>query len=135
MDIKASITILFDEDGAKIEIRDDASSITFVSVRLSPEQTCQALSRLSHTECQKCEVCGLDLVGKKMEVSSYVFEVPDQEWIGGVSIRDKWVLERAAKVCPAGWTPDLYFKSQNSFFRKDGKIWAKDTMRRWVDVE
>ena len=31
-----------------------------------------------------------------------------------------------------GWIADAYFGSQNSFFKKDGKQYARATIRRWL---
>ncbi len=122
------ITILSDNEGVDIELRDYGSSIDFVKVRLTSEQFTKALSRLSFTECE-VEVFHLDLVGKTQIHKNFEFEMPD-----GVSFKDeKKVAEEIVKRdCPEGWEPDLYFGSQNSFFTKDDKKYARTIIRRWV---
>jgi len=121
------ITMLASEFGMRIELHDNEASTTFAVVTLSPKQLSQALGRLGYTEC-KIEVANLDIVGKKMEHEKFEFEVPkDPSW------RNKdLVRQTALRACPEGWKPDLSFSSQGSFFKKDGKDYARTTIRRWV---
>jgi hypothetical protein len=76
------------------------------------------------------EVNGLDKVGKKHENKTYEFE------IGDIDKRDEERLWLAAirslgKDDLHEWTPDKYFRSQNTFFQKDGKNYARCTIRSW----
>jgi hypothetical protein len=42
-------------------------------------------------------------------------------------------IETVKKACPKGWTPDLGFNSQNSFYTDEkGNTMARTTIRRWV---
>ena len=41
-------------------------------------------------------------------------------------------IQEIKKECPDGWTPDLHFSSQDSFFHKDYELWARTKIRRWV---
>jgi len=127
------ITILFDRDNrTTIEIYDGDACIRFVQVTMTNDQVASALSRLGHTPCI-VEVRGLDCVGKKREHKSFEFEIPFGEpWHEGYVDR---VCEAVKEKCPQGWEPDLSFSSQDSFFDKDGKRWARTTIRRWVDQE
>ena len=125
------ITILFGDDGLRIEVRDGKASTMFARIKLNQKQSCQALSRLGHTPC-KIEVYGLDKVGKKHENKTFEFEMPEKnEYLYGDPQKALAVVT-VKKVCPEGWEPDLYFSSQNSFFEKNGKPWARTTIRRWV---
>ena len=129
MNIEGRITILFNEDGMDIELSDVASSIRFADIHLNPKQTCQALSRLGETPCEKMEVYGLDVIGKKQEHKSFEFEVPYEY----TTYSKREEVKRIAKLkCPKGWIPDMYFNSQNSFFKKNNKYYARTVMRRWV---
>jgi hypothetical protein len=128
--INAKVTILFSRDGMSIEVYDEDAAITFLELELSPQQACQALSRLSHTEATTCEVRGLDNVGKKHEWKNITFEIPQ------VDDRDEQVqvaIEEAKKHIPEGWSASTYNGSQVSFFKMYGKQYAKITIRRWVD--
>lgn len=122
------ITILFDHDGMSIELHDYDASLTFAAIRLTPEQTVKAFSRLGYTECD-IEVKGLDKIGSKMENKHFEFEIPDVGW---GSKRTDTAIRIVQEVCPEGWEPDLYFQSQNSFFSKDGQDFARTIIRRWV---
>ena len=123
------ITILVDENGCKIEIKDNDANVTMVRVNLTVEQFCQAMGRLGNTKCEKLEVFGLDKIGKKMENKHFEFPFDRKcEW----SERGEVAYEEALKVCPEGWYPDKYFGSQNSFFIKDGQEYARVIIRRWV---
>lgn len=122
------ISILTNEDKVEIMLHDSDASVTFATVEMTPQQFCQALSRLMHTKC-KIEVRGLDLVGKKMEVDNLIFPID-----GGYRDREA-ALAAVFKHCPKGWEPDLSFNSQDSFPLKDGQQYAKTAIRRWVDKE
>ena len=121
------ITLLFDNDGMKIELHDNDASITFADIRLDKEQTCQALSSLGYTQCD-IKMGGLDKIGKKMEVDDLIFEMPKVNWSEENSVAKKIAVEK----CLIGWEPDLSFSSQGSFFYKDDKYYAKTFIRRWV---
>ena len=129
MNINGSVTILFERDGMTIKVHDEDASIEFLEIRLNQEQTCQALGRLGNTECESMTVRALHRVGKKMEHESFDFPMP-------CSLFDSRCKEIAVaeckRVCPEGWEPDTHFGSQNSFFKKDDKPWARTTIRRWV---
>ena len=129
---EGKITILFDHDGMSIELIDGLSTIHFAKVRLNPEQTVRALSRLGYCPCE-IEVVGLDHVGKKLEHKDFEFEmVGDSKY----SMRDTEKAKKLAKkLCPSGWKPDLYFNSQDSFSYREGKRFAKTKIRRWVEID
>lgn len=127
----ARISLLIGSESTTIEFIDNASNTTFAKATLTPEQLSQALSRVSYTPCE-IEVRGLERVGKKCEVSQLEFEVPE-----GFTHNSKSYAvlnQRALRVAPPGWTPDNYYGSQNSFFQKDGKKYARCTIRRWVEI-
>jgi hypothetical protein len=132
MKINAKITMLFDDGGLNLRLEDDDANVTFVELRLNPQQVCQVFSRLCYTSVESCEVFGLDKVGKKMENKKFEFVLPDDT----VSYRDREIVKKIAeKICPEGWELDLYFDSQGSFFKRDGKQYARCTIRRWVEKE
>jgi len=129
MKIDGDITILVNDNGATIEITDRNANTTFAKAELTAKQWCQALSRLGHTRC-KLNVYGLDNVGKKHERKDFEFELPEslQDWD-----RDhELVADYAGKHAPKGWKADRYFGSQTSFFDKDGRRWARCSIRRWI---
>jgi hypothetical protein len=132
MKINGRITILAGEDGVKIEVHDDDSSITFLKIEMTPEQFCQALSRLSNTHCTSTEVRGLNKVGLVMENKDFVFEVP-ADLAYRREERDAVLLPILWKACLKGWIPDTHFGSQNSFFTEGKKYYARTTIRRWVE--
>jgi len=130
MKIDSRVTILGDCDGVTITIKDRTSNTDFVEVKLTPEQFCQAaLGRLMITECEG-RVRNLDHVGLKHENKSHEFEIPENLSYG--EERKEIVRKLSIETCPEGWQPDNYFESQNSFFKKDGKEYARCTIRRWV---
>lgn len=127
----ASITILINRDCAIIELHDHASGITFLNLQLTPAQLTSALSRLSRTPVESMEVKDLDKLNKKMEVQQHEFEIPDYGYQYRQHLDD--IKRLAIQTCPEGWQPDEYYGSQNSFFEKDGKRYARVVIRRWVD--
>lgn len=128
----AAITMLFNEDGLKIELHDQASSTTFASVKLTSEQVTAAFSRICHTDCS-IEVFGLDKINKTMENEYHVFEIPDS--LKGYNPDVNELHKLAVASVPEGWTPDKYYGSKGSLFQKDGKQYARVTIRRWIDLE
>jgi hypothetical protein len=133
MKINGKITILSSEDGVSIEVYDWDSTNTFCRIFLTPAQFCQAMSRLAHTEC-KTEVFDLDIVGKKMEHKENIIDLGfEYEKVKWGEERIKYAKKTAKEQCPVGWISDGSFRSQGSFFEKDGKYFARDIIRRWVD--
>ena len=132
-----AISFLVNPGRTTIEIHDRVSGVMFAEIRLTDEQVVQMMSRLSFTDCD-ISVFGLDKIGKKMESASFEFELPDgfQRSKGGEDNnlnRVCWYALRASEF--SLWEPQLYFGSQNSFFSKDGKQYARTVVRRWVEVE
>ena len=135
--IKGKITILINQHNTIIEIIDDDSGETFVSVTLSPEQLSSALSRLAHTPCEKVVVRGLDRIGKVLETKTLSFEIPEDsldQWAAPnreeLGILSQKILDEENE----GWISDRYFGSQNSFFYDDCKQkHARCVARRWIE--
>ena len=131
MKINAKVTILCSKDGVTIEVDDDDANTSFLKLTLSPEQWCAALGRLAFVSCEECEVVALNHVGLVHESRDWDF--PLSEDIKGYNKDRKSIAQHEADMkCPIGWTPDKYYGSQNSFFQKDGKWWARTRIRRWV---
>lgn len=131
MKINAKISILFSREGLRIEVYDEKARIQFLEVSLNEQQTCEALSRLANTECT-AEVYDLDKVGKIRESLPFEFEMPE-----GVLHQQKKDIACAVadRLCPEDWTPSNYYGSQNSFFKRDGKEYARTTIYRWVSED
>ena len=135
MIIDGKITILIGPDCTKIEIRDSEAAITFVRIKLTPHQLSEALSRIKDTPCE-IKVNGIERVGKIHECESFEFSIPDSiETSKYCSGYRGLVKDYAQKICPYGWTSDATFNSKDSFFDKEGKPWAKCTIRRWIVKE
>ncbi len=134
MKLEGEITLLVNQNNTTIRIQDAVSSVTVCEVTLTPEQLSSALSRLANTPCQlDVDPDTADRWGKPMEVEYFEFEIPD-----GLSkyAPDHIELGKyALSILPEGWTATPRFNSQNSFFTKDGKRFARCIMRRWVSGE
>jgi hypothetical protein len=121
-----AITFLINESGARIEIHDRASSTKFLYIELDVQQLAEMLGRRSHTPCN-IETRGLDRIGKKMLMNTLEFPMPKADY----QKRKEVAVKEAKKCCPEGWYPDEYFGSHGSFFTKDGKDYARTTIRKW----
>lgn len=131
MKIEAQIDIIASYDDAiVINIRDKASNTVFIEMVMTREQFINAtMNRLGCTAVKEAEVNHLDRVGKKMEMGTLTFEVPDR---GYQEDNLPEVIKLAYKHCPDGWKPDTSFSSKGSFYRgDDGKRYARTTIRRW----
>lgn len=132
---KASISILVNSEYTTIEITDETASRMFVRVTLTPEQLSKALSRLMSTPCE-AEVMenALPVLNMKLEVKKLEFEIPKKLWREHRNeTSEKLLAEIAHQKAPKGWTPDIRFSSQDSFFIKGEKNYARCTIRRWVE--
>jgi hypothetical protein len=77
MQLTGKISIFIDRKVTTIEIRDEISRTTFVSITLTPEQLSSALSRLAYTDCM-LDVNNIDRVGKTYESNDFIFEIPKE---------------------------------------------------------
>jgi hypothetical protein len=131
MSLKGKISILISREYTDIEIEDKDANTRFVKVRLTPEQLSMALSRQMSVDCA-LEVRELWHVGKKHENKQFEFEIPaslrSSDNYEELSSRAQDILDGKNE----GWIADKYFASQGSFFGKDGKIYARCTIRRWI---
>lgn len=134
MEIDGRVTILVDEDGATIEIQDNVANTTFCRIKMSNEQFMRCLGRGAYTKPDSLDVYGLDRVGKVHECKQFEFPMPIAAKIHWKN-REELAIRKVKSDCPEGWYPDLYFNSQNSFFRKDDEDWARCIIRRYVDKD
>lgn len=122
------ITILINAEYTEIEILDSDANTYLAKVKLTPEQLSKVLGRQGHIECQ-CTTGDLTRIGKKHESENFEFEITkgrsDVELYADCS---KALIEHGMQE----WAPDNYYSSQNSFFKKDGKDYARVVIRRWV---
>ena len=130
------ITILVREDHTTIELYDSTSALILFKIKLSPEQLSMALSRLHRTECE-AEVFNLDRAGKSMEMKMVEFEIDRKTYMspqrtglheGLIALSNDHVRKELGEE----WVSDNYFGSQNSFFTKGDKFFARCYARRWV---
>lgn len=134
MELKdARITMLINMDYTEINIRDMDAATQFINIKITPEQLSEMLSRMRYVKC-KCEVIGLDKIGKIHENKYHEFEIPQN-----LASNEEKLLELAIKSLADNnmeeWIPDNYFRGQNSFFSKDGKKYARVIIRRYVQPE
>jgi hypothetical protein len=123
------ITILIEEEYTTIQLHDTISNSMIFEIKLTPQQLSSALSKLARTPC-KATLYNLNRVGKKMEHKSLSFPIPETDY----NNRKEVAINEVKKYLPEGWNADNYFSSQDSFFFKDNKPFARTTIRRWVDI-
>ena len=129
----AQISILASyDDLIKITISDKDASLDIIELNLTREQFINAtMNRLSNTEVSSSVAYGIENLGKTLEMATLTFEIP-KGLLHSDSV-DRTLQNLALKSTPEGWYPDMSFNSQNSFFTtKDGKHYARTTIRRWV---
>ena len=127
MKLEGRISILINRDETTIEIEDESANVKFVKVKLTPEQLSAALSRQISIECE-LEVKGLEKIGKVHENKTFEFEIPETIPTRGNQLE---LQKIAQSQLSDGWIADACFGSQNSLFKKDGKQYARVTIRRW----
>lgn len=127
--LDGKINILVNRDKTMITLADVNSNLKVVEIELTPQQLSQALSRLSGTPC-KFQFNQSDKIGKMHECKNFEFELPKE--LQDYHKDYEAIYQAALAQCPDGWEPDKYFRSQDSFFTKNDKQWARCTIRRWV---
>lgn len=130
-EVELGLTFLIGKDGAHIELHDKVSGICMFRGDMTPENTLSLMGRLSHTPV-KGYLGNLSHVGKKLVMDKLEFELPED---ADYSTEKEMARTLAKAICPVGWTPDMYFGSQNSFFTKDGKRYARTIIRSYVDPD
>jgi hypothetical protein len=124
----ARISILINSDFTEIEIFDTDANVTLAEVRLTPEQLSKILSRQSRVECE-CHTGDLKKIGKKHESKYFEFEITRSDSrVDLILTCNEALFEQEMYE----WEPDHYYNSQNSFFSKDGKRYARTVIRRWI---
>ncbi len=123
--IKGAISFLPSQEGTTIIIRDNASRVNFLEITLTNDELASMMSRLANTPCE-IKVKGIDVVGKEMEHKMFEFQCNEKE-------NAHWIVEMALERDGLkDWVADKGFQSQNSFFQRDGKNFARTIIRRWV---
>ncbi len=130
---KAQLTISrpsYGDDRKKIiiAVRDTDAAVRFLKLEINYDDFTKCLTGLSEVPCD-VEYGDLDKVGKKREMKSLEFMLPAPKY----KMKKDVVEELAKAAAPEGWTPSLYFGSQDSFFKRDGEDYATTTISRWVD--
>lgn len=109
-----------------IDIQDSTSKIHFVEIEVDLAEFTNAITGLGSRPVEM-EVMGLDRVGMERETMEIEFPIGE----------DYRAREHAAEIAkdhtPEGWVPPSYFSSQNSFFRKHDKQWARGLACRFVE--
>jgi hypothetical protein len=122
------ITMLINQDYTEIKINDADANTTLASVKLTPAQLSRMLSREGNVECE-CNTGDLKKIGKKHENKSFEFEITYSNSTEDLSLACNEALFQQGMY---EWESDNYYTSQSSFFSKDGKKYARATIRRWV---
>ena len=122
---KAALTISRPSYGNDIEkisitVRDVDAKIAFLEIEIDLDEFTRCITGLSMAECEM-EVYGLQNVGKKREYMDIVFEMPDVDY----NKKLETAIRLAREAAPEGWESSVYFGSQDSFFTKDGKQYAR----------
>lgn len=123
---QATISILVGSEETTIELHDKKSGTLFCRATLTPEALSKCLSRTAYVEC-KVVVAGLDNLNKKLVVDKLEFEISKTSY----EKKKDNAYDTALIACPPGWEVDNYFGSQTSFFTKDGKNYARATIRKY----
>jgi len=124
---EASITILVEKTGARLELRDSTSGCQIAEVFVKPDDFMAALGRLAYVPCQ-VEVFPTNHLNKKMITETLEFPWDGDRYAPGHAEK---LYAEAKRVCPKGWVPDVSCSSQNSHFMKNGKPWFRTTIRTW----
>ena len=134
-EIAVDVTILCGSDGwVEMEFEDSVASTRFLTLRMSAKEFTAALGRLSHSKATGT-VRGLERVGKVHQCDTLEVALPfGDEYVDRKELVPV-AVKAIKKVCPEGWIPSMYFGGQSSFFKRDGRQYARVTIRRYIDPE
>jgi hypothetical protein len=123
--LKGQITLISNKDGAILQLRDCNSTIGFLEIYIKPEDLCHLIGGQGRVDCD-FDIYLDNRIGKKHENKKFEFEIESRDLFSHElkAIADSQLTD--------GWIADKYFSSQDSFFTKDGKQYARCTIRRWV---
>lgn len=115
MKINANISISRNSsDEIGISVADEASGITFLDLRLTPQEFAMALTGCAYTDVKAAEVRGMDVVGKRKVVEPRTVVYPGESYGSREEMR-AWLKENGKEE---GWIVDSYLGSQSSISRK-----------------
>lgn len=110
----------------EIRVEDEDSHISFFSTKMSLRDF--TLATMGHRSVPiEFEAVGLDKVGKIRETKELIFPVSKRGYN-----QKKEAEAKCQNWADKGWTASGYFGSQNSFFDKGNKTYARTTQHRWV---
>lgn len=124
----------YGDDSITIRLKDDDAVIEPFEISMSLEAFAEAITGFAYRPC-KFTVRNLDKVGKVREHKTFEFQLPDVKVFNLDSKLKEIAREVLSTVCPDGWEANSAFSafsSQDSFFSKDGKLWARTLITRWV---
>lgn len=139
--LEGKVTIACGRRGAddlptvRIEITDDLSFVQFLDLKMTAEEFVSAIGGLGHVPCE-FTLRGLDKVGKVHEHDTLELELgPAGDYSFDRKKRAQMLANQWCEKNEGGWYPDLQFNSQTSFFAKNGRQFARTTIRRYVDLK
>lgn len=113
----------------RIMIKDENSRAQFIEVEIKLDDFTRALTGQGAIPMEFTPR-GLHVVGKIKEVQKLDFPLPpDTDYTKYKEV----AKESAYRQCYEGFTPDLYFGSQNSFERTEHGVIAHTTQYRYVE--
>jgi len=110
-----------------ITIKDTSSRIRFCDIEIDYDKFTKCITGLSEVECDFV-TRSLNDVGKTKEQLEMVFKLPTSYYTMG---KDRIIFIAKNKI-PSGWSCNLFFNSQDSFFNIDGRKYARTTIYRWI---
>lgn len=125
------------QDGRDIlnmRLKDENSSTNFLELEIKPEDLMLALTGFAEQEMEYSLAPSnkLEKLGKELIVETLEFSLGLEKDIG-FSERKNKAMELASKYVKEGYTPDLYFDAQYSFFTKNNELWARTFQRTYVE--
>jgi len=128
MKINGKISILIEREYTTIKVRDDDACITFLEIRMTPDQLSSALSRLANTDCQ-LELKGLEKIGKTHENDMFEFPMKYSDSKADLELAcNEYLFEKGLYELVS----DHGYKSQGTFFKKGNEKWVRVVIRRWI---
>jgi hypothetical protein len=125
--LQGKLTICKSSNGTVLlRIEDSNSLIQFLEIEIPLADFSEALFGLAYRPCSY-SIIGTDVLGKQRYQEDYIFEINtfrniEQAKLTAITLSQQDPI----------WNYSSYFGSQDSFFSKDGKYYAKTTRYKYI---
>jgi hypothetical protein len=128
---KGDLYFSFDANrGMSITLGDSNANADIIKIQIEAADLIRLFANQANVPC-KFIAANLDKIGRYHKHKTFEFPLPKNFEKIKYTDRKTTAYKIAVELAPKNYEPDSNFSSQNSFFEKDGKPWARCTIRKY----